>query len=112
MTDAAVTTESLSCTSGRTDVSWLPYLAGQLAAGLAAWATCPIPPAHPLYLDDVLVLSAWHVTLSAFACVVATWAVSAFVPPGHARLTTMLWQSASIAIWVSPLAVLLMLRLL
>jgi hypothetical protein len=112
MNEMAATTDALPCPARPADISWLPGLAGLIVAGLAAWVTCPIPPAHPLYLDDVVLLAVWHVALAAFACAVAVWLGFALVPADRARVTAMMWKASAIAVWLSPLVLLLMQRLL
>jgi hypothetical protein len=90
-----------------TDPRGLLFVAGIIAAAAVAWATCPIPPRHPLYVDSLLVFAAAHVLIVALAGAAVTFCSFWLFSANRDHSTAALWPSLLIAVWLSPMVILM-----
>ncbi|HVG90041.1 MAG TPA: hypothetical protein VNB54_01005, partial [Alphaproteobacteria bacterium] len=79
MTTSESVRNSLSPRTGWTAPAWSPPLFGLLVAVALAWVTNPVPPSHPLYIDDVCLLATRLVLTPMLACALVAWAGSFLV---------------------------------
>jgi len=107
LTTAVSVPKSVFSSARYADARALSSLAGILAAAIAAWATCPIPPRHPLYVDSLLAFAAAHVLIVALACATFTFCTFLLFSPNRSNAVAALWPSLLIAVWLSPVAILL-----
>jgi len=89
------------------DARGLASFAGIVAAAIVAWATCPIPPRHPLYIDSLLGFAAAHVLIVALACAAVTLCSYLLFSTNRGNAVTALWPPVLVAVWLSPVAILL-----
>ncbi|HJX83244.1 MAG TPA: hypothetical protein VJ723_02740, partial [Candidatus Angelobacter sp.] len=85
---------------------WMPPVAGLFVAFCVAWGLCPVPPDHPLYLDDVLVLTAIPVLATVLTCGTVVWLACAALRRGVLDARSAALRTAATAVWLPPLVLL------
>lgn len=88
-------------------MQWLPFTAGAVAAFIVVWATCPIPPRHPYYVDSLLAFAAMHVLFSTVTCAMVTLCSFRLLSAERIQTGAALWPALTLSIWFSPLVILL-----
>lgn len=89
------------------DARRLASFAGIVAAAIVAWVACPLPPRHPLYVDSLLGFAAAHVLIVGLACAAITFCSYFLFSSNRSDAVAALWPPVFIAVWLSPVAILL-----